>query len=1825
MPGKDIHFQTPEEIVSNSRAKVDKYYSRNRPENNLSPELEHMKSVMSGDAHRDRFFTSAETIDVNTNFTRLNSGEYIPKYENIAGNYGNENRLALQQTTGEKWANGLTKFVGKVGTYAADATVGTIYGLYKGITEGSLEAVWNNEFSQGIDDLNTQMDGSLPNYVSDAEKNMSVWESLGTANFWANDFSNGLAFVGANLLSGKISSVATGSFKFATKVPQLSLKLGGKTTAKQILKQGDNIAKMGAKSSDDIAKFGLEGAGDLAKFNKALGNAEVDELIQLTNKKILRSTSLGKVGKGLDITAFSVRTGTFEAGLEARTNFNEAFDTFVSDYRENHNGEAPSFEEIKEFKEDATHAANWLFAGNMAILAPSNIAMFGKASGISLNTSKRVNSYVNKNLFGKGVNYSKKGGTITATALEANKVQKNLARTHAIFGKAATEGLYEEGFQGVAGKTMQHYLESKYNPNAVGQGVSLWASIYESFGEQYGSNEGWKEMFIGSLIGGFGAPALISSSQGKPGQFFKDVGQNISQSATKESNEATANAYNNAYLGMQKKLSAQASLINSTNAQSNLTQGINMDGSASDASVDYNDALRAESQSNYDYISVMEGNMTDSQIQEDYDFLVSNLDRSQTNIDQSATEEQFEEYKDELKNKFAENLVSTRQAKDAAEALGLGSFIDSKGDTREATDVIARTIYDGIEALPHAKRVAEQLDQALGEDGMFSVLNMMNNLTEEGQGLTIEFSKLKEDKKRNTKLAFELQKRLTDQATRTRQVGLGDNKSGTTRSQQALDRKTQEYQKTSEALAKINNEIIDIDNRLTEISEQFETISKVENTGLSNTYGETSEGLLGFDIEQALDKLEKLDKFTNHLRATDKQRDADLIDQLTKDFIGFATQARSLQSLHREMLDPQFFKRKKGKTMLTDIIGRKYKMSEELKTQLDENNARVIDVLDKKGMLKHTEAPHLKTLVEDNIVNNDKLSEREKFRMENILKAQMLQLNILNTALVAEEIEDTGKVRPKNVVKGGDSVRFSNELNSILKDETITNAEQVDRLIDTIIKQVNKIFDVEGRAVTASDIKVLEKKHNVTIEKNVDGSYFVQPVIGEIQEVTEEIAKEFEDTGKVSDEVLNTIAVKVKDRTELTTQEKDIKAAFSSEINAKLEGVPLAEAELETIANPGFVIFTDEKVKRLETLIKKQVKEEELTEEELQELEQLQTEFDRWTLAEGTVENGVRLSDLIRRRENYRNLSVSVQDDVFNLEGSEAMSLSEFEHRGTDNYYFLAQSPINATVIKQDEGISIQNVSAGELAGVMGAKVDVQDPMPNTQVEFTIGTEGGESNIVANIDQKGNLIFSEEDIAIINENTNLIVTPTNEELSTRYSVLLQKDSKGVIRPVQSDYNYQGEEISPEAIYDLKKGEQLKVVVDPQDEYNQKLLNSITETVTPTVNAVNKETKKRLKKNTAYNEALSDIEGFTDKSTRYKEAVEVESAIRNEVIAQVVKDLTKIKIKKLTAEYETMLINSMVVKLYKVSNVDGKPISTLVGVMKGVSNNANLSPRDQRFEMARQSIIGDNLAKLLDGSNDFFEATEVDVTASDVFLGHPNYNFTDSGEVLSTQFKDVAAHNVDKIVDVGFMENKEVTLKNKTKDVDTTYLSKLKGKKGKQPIIVIEFAGKQVAYPANVKNRDKTAIVDEIESLLYSKLPMVQKGMEVDKKLAQLGIDPNVPGNSLEYFSNTNNNFSDENIQNFLGNVKETPYIYSLEKWFGENNDGTAIEEIVSEQIQVNINLDSPFHSPKFKMEFPRIEAQKPTKQDQKDNNSTTKKQSASSSLETQQAADALNC
>src|SRR5690606_20780828 len=136
------------------------------------------------------------------------------------------------------------------------------------------------------------------------------------------------------------------------------------------------------------------------------------------------------------------------------------------------------------------------FFGNMALLTATNLTMFGKSMGLKGIEMPKANSF-NK-MIGIGYERTAEGAL---KAIEANKLQKLLGKSYMIGKKPFSEGIVEEGLQGVMGKMAQTYTDAKYNGD---ESYSFFQNLTDALAEQYGTKEGWNEIGVGMLVGMLG-------------------------------------------------------------------------------------------------------------------------------------------------------------------------------------------------------------------------------------------------------------------------------------------------------------------------------------------------------------------------------------------------------------------------------------------------------------------------------------------------------------------------------------------------------------------------------------------------------------------------------------------------------------------------------------------------------------------------------------------------------------------------------------------------------------------------------------------------------------------------------------------------------------------------------------------------------------------------------------------------------------------------------------------------------------------------------------------------------------------------------------------------------------------------------------------------------------------------------------------------------------------------------------------------------------------------------------------------------------------------
>lgn len=393
-------------------------------------------------------------------YTKLNSGDYIPKFESFVADSDNEERLARQQGTWQKWSRGLQKLVAKTTLYAVGGVVNPVYGAIEAIKEGNFNAIYNNDFMKYMDDMDTRLNHNLANYYTQEEKNRSFGGKMLTANFWANDVLGGMAFTLGALGSEAAWAYATGGASLAGTAGRMGLRAAGKTAGRLLARD----ALSGVKSA---ANAYLRSASKAYNIAAAVNNGR-----------------------------FIMTSAGWEAAVEASHFMKEAELNFVKSYKKTY-GKNPTAEELAEFRDKTANAGNTVFAANIGIVGLSNILQFGQYFGAGFDVAKKTDRAINK-FFGLGTKFDKAGNL---ERIKVSKLRKGLGITYNVFKRPFTEGVWEEGNQGAVSEAAKSWIASRFDPEATKKNIDAIDALKDGFAHTYGTQEGRMEVGIGALIG----------------------------------------------------------------------------------------------------------------------------------------------------------------------------------------------------------------------------------------------------------------------------------------------------------------------------------------------------------------------------------------------------------------------------------------------------------------------------------------------------------------------------------------------------------------------------------------------------------------------------------------------------------------------------------------------------------------------------------------------------------------------------------------------------------------------------------------------------------------------------------------------------------------------------------------------------------------------------------------------------------------------------------------------------------------------------------------------------------------------------------------------------------------------------------------------------------------------------------------------------------------------------------------------------------------------------------------------------------------------------
>lgn len=986
---------------------------KNTVKTNYYDDMKHMSPLgymASDQSYKGRFNLTGPEISLEDSRYRLSSGTWIPKYESYIPGVDNDTRLSRSQGRTEKWMRGLGKFVGKAALYGLGGVIQPFYGIYAGVSRGNFNAVFDNDFTRWLDDQDKKMDYGLAHYYNREERDMNFLQSMTTANFWSNDFLSGLAFTAGAMLSLAVYSGA-----------------GLMNLARTGARAGVALARIGKAASDTKKAFGV----------------------------YLRAARTGRrIGKGLDTLAFLGTSTSWEASVEARSMLMEAEENFRQSYRNAYGREVP-YEELMKFRADNANAANAVFAANVGILSLSNIAMFGDMFGMDLGVDK----FIKRNIFGVGAERMDNG---TLRAITPKKWQKIAGNTFNIIKRPVSEGLYEEGLQGVASKSAEDWVESRYNPMAIRQNIGYMEAIKNGFKETYGSSQGWKEIGIGMIIG--------SVMGGKTIGGIREWSQDMSR------NKGMVEAYN-ANAGALTTAAVRA--IRGSMALNAQLSGVDTSYESDGRIInkDFSDAVFNRLR----YDSEM-GMLDDTK--ENFRTVVESIPNSDIASDMNMTDEQVNEYKADLVNEFNKKVDNFIMANRFADSLTDGI------SNRSFNAYISNMAYNGLEAKDNLNDIANQLRRIYNTD-IGPALDIYSRLNPDSSRDLEELRKLTDDIQRMEKNILRLQQSVA--------------------SKDALESDKAKLVKENDRLLKLTEDRIALERKLTTLINSEADISKL-------FLNRNDSRISAADLMAAYDTIADFENVVS-IRGVDNYKEAmALLSEYRHNLVAYKNINESL----RRMRDRRFIRAQERGFMkiLSNVWGKTY---EEDDSKYDFRNTdnpdandlyandQAIDKAYQDGLIGEDEAFMFKTynhMIARSMENEIKTDEGNIVERvpddEDIINPSEDRINNIaikiwngNEDVLSpreRQIYDNNKPRVDSLVNGfGD-----NPISGINKARSIIDRLKThDNIYDNIKDAVDDIVDMNINGLDQDQIKEAIKTYNDLMNEADNGNEIDQDKLNE--------------------------------------------------------------------------------------------------------------------------------------------------------------------------------------------------------------------------------------------------------------------------------------------------------------------------------------------------------------------------------------------------------------------------------------------------------------------------------------------------------------------------------------------------------------------------------------------------------------------------------------------------------------------------------------------------------------------------------------------------------
>lgn len=606
-------------------------------------------------------FGKGRTIKLDEAYDFLSDGNIgLAKFKSYMPGRDNEDYYGRRQTTWNKAVNGIGKLVTKTALYGVSGVVGIIPAAYNLIKTGTLSSAFDNDFTRAINDIDERINHSLPHYYTREERDMGFLQSLGTANFIFNDvIGNGLSFTTGAILSAYFTG-GMGVSSLGAVGAKVGMRVAGKMAASK-------IAASAVKSA-----FGAYRAG--AMYGRAIGN-------------------MAKVGVNTFVGA------GWESAVEAQS-FMKDSESKYKEYFKNMYGRNPNQSEMAEFKSSISDTANSIFLANMGIVGLSNYLLLGKYLGVDTgfaskyipglkgvsNTYRGSKSFVDRYLFGLG---TKKvaGDAGRLQTVKANLFQKSLATVWNVSKRPISEGVWEEGMQGVAQRMGEDFIRSRYDKTYLDATSSIVDSFSKAIAEQFTTKEGLKEIGIGALIGG-----LFGARNGAFGLYERRNKERTINTDVEKFNS------NNAFTSQSVKDSMRN--LAEFNAQMN------------DPESDYYSKFELS-----DRMGMLEDTANN------FRSMVKSLDESELASEMKVDEETVKKYKEDIIKDFDKKLANYKKASSFAEAI----TAETSSDLYRSN--VANAVFKGLDAEDIAMEASNDIADYVNDNNLFDDINTFYSLS----------------------------------------------------------------------------------------------------------------------------------------------------------------------------------------------------------------------------------------------------------------------------------------------------------------------------------------------------------------------------------------------------------------------------------------------------------------------------------------------------------------------------------------------------------------------------------------------------------------------------------------------------------------------------------------------------------------------------------------------------------------------------------------------------------------------------------------------------------------------------------------------------------------------------------------------------------------------------------------------------------------------------------------------------------------------------------------------------------------------------------------